>query len=500
MLEGLSPKLRLEALLPNMDALASRAAMFSDVSIAAKSYGAAALESEEDEEAPLARRSRPSPDPDAARLSNDDELALSVPRETGGGEAPASPFSRRPPCWRVLLASSFLFLGLASYAAAMYGSAGAASSSPGGPPRTASASLGLGTSAVQVPAPAPRAAPPRAPRPGGSAESAGEGAAPGSAGALGGGLSVPGAPGRDGPSLLCFAWTPRRPHDEEMLPEVRRQLRGCDARVFFTDEDAAGAPSADIVPVRVSPQEVQRSDRSWLDRRDMAGLIPSWSRLLESGAAELYDWVVNVELDHFVSPARIRSGIKAYLDVLRSGDQTDQGSVDGPLMLMWGSAFLFNRKLVLAMKRRWHELSRSGNATSAASGCPLFMQSQPEWPKSCAQDVAYPALAGHVMLVPWYGASDCGQPDSKNRRGQRFPPACWEMHRSPFSQTEEGQMRVIREMAAVQNMSEKDVQEYYRGTQLESSWRLFYDARQVPVIHHVAFPSVLRLAAELLRA
>ncbi|CAE7687316.1 unnamed protein product, partial [Symbiodinium pilosum] len=150
-------------------------------------------------------------------------------------------------------------------------------------------------------------------------------------------------------SIFCFAWTPRRDYDEKMLVETRKQYQKCDGHIFYTDHAAPGKQKeADFMRVVVPPQSVDRDDDNWLYHRNMVGLMPSWNHLIHSNFVHQHDWFINSELDHFLSPARARETIAEYLRGLRGGSEKEQASLDGPIMLMWGNAFVFNRKFLLA--------------------------------------------------------------------------------------------------------------------------------------------------------
>lgn len=303
--------------------------------------------------------------------------------------------------------------------------------------------------------------------------------------------------------VFCFAWTPLRPVDEQLLPEVRLQYEKCDGHAFFTDEGAtsSAASAPDVVRVPVPAQSTARADNGWLYHRNMVGVLPSWSHLLASSDLDAYDWVLHSELDHFVSPARVRLGIAGYLQTLRTGSTAERRSVDGAMMLMWGNAFLFSRKMLQEMRRQWSTFGQPADASTIANGCPSFMRGRMEWPEHCSQDIVYPSLVDlSVPRIPAYGRSGCGQFDARNGRGKPFPPGCWEMQKNPMGMTEDGEMDAIREFALVQNMKDKEeAKQHYAGTAQAANWELWYMAKAVPVIHHVNYPSVHKLARELLR-
>merc|ERR1712187_539802 len=108
-----------------------------------------------------------------------------------------------------------------------------------------------------------------------------------------------------------------------------------------------------------------------------------WGSLLHQGIAEQYDWVINTELDHFLSPERARARIRKM-----------KPSEGHPLMLMWGNAFVFNRAMVKQMRREWSKLGIGANPSNGedekiANGCPAWMKGKMEWPIHCSQDIVY---------------------------------------------------------------------------------------------------------------
>lgn len=274
-------------------------------------------------------------------------------------------------------------------------------------------------------------------------------------------------------SLFCFAWTPRRDYDEQLLGETRKQYRKCDGHIFYTDHAAPGPQKeADFMRVIVPKQSVTRKDDGWLYHRNMVGLMPSWNHLLHSDFVHQHDWFINSELDHFLSPARAKETILAYLKGLREGTPEEQASVDGPIMLMWGNAFVFNRKMLLAVKSQWNVLGRialpSGPGEQAvAAGCPMFMENEAEWPQSCSQDVVYPVLA-KVILPKFFnvtvgapGSAGCGA-GSKNGNQQDFPLGCWELHLNPIDgEKEDGALQAIKELAQMSHFQDaRQAREY----------------------------------------
>mmetsp|Transcript_19538 Transcript_19538/g.61356 ORF Transcript_19538/g.61356 Transcript_19538/m.61356 type:complete len:379 (-) Transcript_19538:39-1175(-) len=303
--------------------------------------------------------------------------------------------------------------------------------------------------------------------------------------------------------IFCFAWTPLRPEDEKLLPEVRTQLSKCDGHAFFTDMGSTGAAAGDpdVVKITVPEQTTPRTDGKWLWHRNMVGVLPAWTHLLNSMDLSSYDWVVHTELDHFLSPGRLRIAIIEYLRLLSHGSPAERRSVDQAMMLMFGNAFLFNSKMLGEMRRQWTRFGQPADASSAANGCPEFMRGRPEWPIHCSQDMVYPELV--TLTAPQiaaYGRSGCGQFDAVTDRGKSLPAGCWEMTKSPFGVSESAQLETIRAFAEVQNMqTPEEAKKHYAGTAQAEDWKLLFWAKKVPILHHVQFASVHKLARELLQ-
>lgn len=286
-----------------------------------------------------------------------------------------------------------------------------------------------------------------------------------------------------------------------MFQEVKRQYAKCNGHAFFSDLSGG---ELGMVQVNVPRQRQDRTQDDWLYHRNMVGILPSWEHLLKSGTAENYDWVINSELDHFMSAARVRRTIVAYLNVLRNGSHAERDSVHGPIMFMFGNAFVFNKRMVQEMRKQWVNLGKSAGSDDIAVGCPEWHRGQTEWPDHCSQDILYPSLPHAMNPAPAsYGRSGCGQGDGTNSLGQLFPLACWEMDSgfwNPFGHSEEEQLKAVRELAAVQHMTQEEINKYFlhREANVVAQSEHFYMARQVPLIHHICCASVHKLAMDLL--
>lgn len=279
------------------------------------------------------------------------------------------------------------------------------------------------------------------------------------------------------------------------MREVKIQFEQCDGHAFFTDMDSKGPAQADIVKVKVPKQREPRSSKNWLYHRNMVGLLPSWTYLLTTGMAEKYDWVINSELDHFLIPSRARLRIIEKVKKFRSKKWES-----GPVLMMWGNAFVFNRNLVQMMRLQWPKIGRAANLGDGpeekeANGCPASMKGKQEWPQHCSQDIFYPEcfnkiIHGRVMID---GKSGCGQ-----------SPECFEI--SSGLNPGDGQNGTIKELALMQRMSPEEAQVHWQQIpkvksnpkQFGKYWQWFYNRSSPVLIHHATFPSTHKLARELL--
>eukprot|EP00933_Yihiella_yeosuensis_P073595 TRINITY_DN8230_c1_g5_i1.p1 TRINITY_DN8230_c1_g5~~TRINITY_DN8230_c1_g5_i1.p1 ORF type:complete len:800 (-),score=145.21 TRINITY_DN8230_c1_g5_i1:303-2702(-) len=305
-----------------------------------------------------------------------------------------------------------------------------------------------------------------------------------------------------GIKVFCFSWTPFRPHDMEMLPEVRKQFSKCDGHAFFSHRIAENPAPPDVVKVSVPAQDHAPGDEGWLYHRNMVGLMPSWKYMIENRTEEHYDWILNAELDHFVSPNRVRLGIASYLHGLETSSPEDKSSVDGPMMLMWGNVFLFNKKMVEAMRKDWARIGEIAPQSSVAKGCPQMMEGKVEWPQSCSQDIVYPEMGKGIMKnVKVFGNSGCGQPEPRNHRGKPFlvPMMCWEMQQNPLGMDEEGEINAIKQFAMVKKTKNRDeALKHIEGIGQQQNAEKWLASKYVPVIHHIVSASVHKAARELL--
>lgn len=326
-------------------------------------------------------------------------------------------------------------------------------------------------------------------------------------------------------TIFCFAWFTRRPQDERILPEIKRQYAKCDGRAIFTDIQAPGPDDPDIIKVPVPDQRcnqtrcVPRENNGWLYHKNMAGLLPAWTYLLEGRRLDKYDWVINSEFDHYMRPTMIRKGIETYMTSLWRGGRTLRNP-KSPLMLMFGNVFLFNAEMVQEMRRQWSLLGKQMKPGTTASGCPDWWSGKVAR-VDCSQDEIYEIMALQVMRppIPSMGQSGCGKP-TINLLGQPLLAqglACWQMDQSPAGGNQEKeQLNTIRAIASgklprvpsparspalveqqIVDLDQSPLEKANNSEQHERYPVAFPDV-SIPVIHHVKFASVHALAQQLL--
>lgn len=298
-----------------------------------------------------------------------------------------------------------------------------------------------------------------------------------------------------------------------MKPVAIKELEKCDGHMIFSDS-RAGSPDPDITDLHVPDQPQKPGEPGWLYHRNMVGLLPAWSHMLQNNVEQKYDWLINVELDHIVRPTQIRLGIENYMRILKSGTPSERESVGKPMILWWGNAFLFNYQMVKEMKRQWSFLGQVMSKDSAAPGCPAWMNGRTFCPPECSQDIVYPNMV-RVMEEPQpalYVNRNWGDPEQVSP----FPPMIWDMLQAPSSKpgiTQEMHFQnVIREIAkqppltrppvaAFSNVVTTNITHSLMGGNSyveQHKWVIGYPGRDIALIHHVGYPSVHALAQELL--
>lgn len=307
--------------------------------------------------------------------------------------------------------------------------------------------------------------------------------------------------------LLCFVWTPRRPNDEALMPAARKELERCDGRLFFTDVDAPGDDSAgDWIRVQL-PQQLQgRWESNWLDHKNMIGVAPVWERIFQMDLASQYDWIIHVELDHFVMVDRVRNSILQYLDIIKASDSDGGNVMDQSLLLCWGNAFVFNSKLVREMAANWGALGAPIQEGIPGQGCPRVSQQRVmEEGGKCEQDMAYPHMAD-VLKVKRFGALGCGQP-SQTPSGVELPLTCWQLDMAYLADKKPAhKAKLIQGIAALRGANSlSEAQERCRNADnaikdiMAELCDKLYAAVNVPLMHNIKWPDMHEVAQQLLR-
>jgi len=299
--------------------------------------------------------------------------------------------------------------------------------------------------------------------------------------------------------IFCFAWTPRRKFDEDLMPYSRTLFAACDGHAFFTDDDAPGDPDG-FIKVHVPATKRKRSDGMWLYHQNMVGIAPAWAYLFTYGIAEKYDWVINAELDHFFVASRAKRCIVDHLNVLRKGSQAERQSTFGPLMLSWGNVFVFNRKMVMLMKQDWDTLGKAiVDEKSPGLGCPALAGGRANHVGACEQDMAYPGLPAALRSRAMkYGPEGCSQVRTISN-GVQLPFACWQDF--PLGSSPKQQAAAIEEIALMRGIKSPEAARLHcktRGSSVEKACMSLYRARDVPVIHNVKTVIVHKAAQEFL--
>jgi len=305
--------------------------------------------------------------------------------------------------------------------------------------------------------------------------------------------------------LLCFAWTPRRPGDERLVRYARKELESCDRHIFFTDVDAPGDDGTmDWMRVQLPPTMQARGASNWLDHSNMIGVARVWERIFTDDLISQYDYIIHVELDHFVMVDRVRSMIQSYIDLIKGEGEAEAALVDGvSLMLSWGNAFVFNRALVRDMAKRWAELGAPMQEDIPGKGCPAIMRQRVlEENGKCEQDMAYPKLAailsqetGRIMS---YGATGCGQ-ESWTPMGKPLPLACWQGFELDWSEEKKATMiRSIALLRGAKSMSEAQERCDSAGADIVMPCKTLYDASSVPILHDFKSAEMHDLAQQFL--
>jgi len=287
------------------------------------------------------------------------------------------------------------------------------------------------------------------------------------------------------PSLFCFTIWAEKEHPD-LVPEVKKQFSKCDDYIVFAQKGQTPL-FKEMVSI---PQTCSHK------HCNMKNIMPAWQYLIENGIVQKYDYILQTELDHFVRPSKVIQAIDAHLNHLNMTDKS-------PLMIQFGNANIFNKKMVNQMQQHWSALSNT-----FWNGCPDWRANNVQYGQDgfCKQDMLYGPMATLVIKpsVQVAGASGCGK-FSKDG-GTAFPLACWNMEQNPFGHSEDAQLKAIRQIAKNADVISYSEAEISHANNLptsqfvrsDSAWTIFTPGKSIPIIHHVTFPSVMRLANELL--
>eukprot|EP00419_Tripos_fusus_P006122 CAMPEP_0172671720 /NCGR_PEP_ID=MMETSP1074-20121228/11093_1 /TAXON_ID=2916 /ORGANISM="Ceratium fusus, Strain PA161109" /LENGTH=418 /DNA_ID=CAMNT_0013488813 /DNA_START=39 /DNA_END=1295 /DNA_ORIENTATION=- len=310
--------------------------------------------------------------------------------------------------------------------------------------------------------------------------------------------------------LFCFAWTTRSDNDEALMPYARRLFNACHGHGFFTDMDAPGDDGAgDIVRVHVPPASVEPHGEGWLLNQNMIGLAPAWSKMFEMGVPAKYDWAVNLELDHFFIPSRIRRTIIDYLELLRTGTKMEVASLERPLMFAWGNAFLFDSRMMKLMSEHWGDIAKPITSDDG-KGCPEMILERATQLGACQQDMAYPLMVRMLkkrskLPLKMYGMSGC---NSVPEAPPLFPLSCWQSTTETWPDARLALVEILAKVSTKATVEEakayceekvpKDVYEPNHGPAVNGDlcaqlWR----ARNVPIMHLFKNVEIHELGARL---
>jgi len=293
--------------------------------------------------------------------------------------------------------------------------------------------------------------------------------------------------------LFCFAWTPRHPNEERLISFSRKELERCDGHFFFTDVEAPGDDSAgDWMRVQLPPTSQNRSESNWLDHTIMIGVARIWDWIFQMDLASQYDWIMHVELDHFVMADRVRLFVQQYLDIIQEG----QNRTDGSMLFYWGNAFLFNSALVRDMAANWNELG-TPIQEDRGKGCPAVSSKRVDQVGFCESDMVYPMLPSRLNISS-YGADGCEKP-SVTPWGATLPLACWQGNQVGLNNDNgETILRSIATLHGAISMDEANERCNTAGDDiLANHCMTLYDASKVPLMHNFKSPELHELAQQL---
>jgi hypothetical protein len=286
--------------------------------------------------------------------------------------------------------------------------------------------------------------------------------------------------------LLCFGWTALKGREPELLNYVRKLWQGCDGHAFFTDMDAQTNESTDIYKVEVPKAMHPREHEWWLKYKNMIGLAPAWQYMFDQNLLANFNWAINLELDHWVSPTLVKQSIAQQLQIIQEG--TKQDPTSKPIMLNFGNAFAFNKALMNRMKEAWPRLSVPLNDDKwpALLGCPTMDRIYEPDESQCPQDTVYPAMIDKLGAnVSQYGPTGCSQ--TLETFGKDLPLACWQDYPLGYEEPAD-QIRNFEELAKMRTFATWDEAKQYcneKGGDLadEGKCKQLYRAKSVPIIH-----------------
>ncbi|CAJ1350246.1 unnamed protein product, partial [Effrenium voratum] len=299
--------------------------------------------------------------------------------------------------------------------------------------------------------------------------------------------------------IYCFGWTVRSPKEELLLPYARALFQACDGYSFFTDSENSAEQTSDIVKVQLPKTQQKRTDSFWLLLKNMVGLLPAWGFLFEHNITNNYDWVVNVELDHFFVASLLRQTIADYMNVMIAGGLPGQDPWSDAVLLVFGNVFAFNAKLVQNMKGEWDTISQViTDGGSKGLGCPMISGPRAHDEGRCEQDMVYENLREHMhSSVTIVGANGCGNTATSDILVP-FPLACWQDF--PFGGEEEERQKALRELEPLWNLPAEDAKRLCLSKEEEVAkhCKSLLRARHVPIIHNIKSPELHELALKLL--
>eukprot|EP00434_Breviolum_minutum_P012379 symbB.v1.2.010904.t1/scaffold720.1/size169259/15 len=266
--------------------------------------------------------------------------------------------------------------------------------------------------------------------------------------------------------IYCFGWTVRSEREERILPYARALFETCDGHAFFTDLHSPGEEQSDFVRVELPATQQNRSDKFWLLLKNMVGLLPAWDYLLKNNITESFDWVVNLELDHFFFASVLRQTISEHMNLMTLDRLPGEDPWDDAVMMVFGNVFAFNVPLVQSMKREWQTIGQViTDKESMGLGCPVISGVRAHDSGNCEQDMVYENLRDYMhSSVTIVGANGCGNIAMSDALVP-FPLACWQDF--VFGDSEDQRLKALKELVVLWNFSDSSQAETYCFSQEE---------------------------------